>query len=431
MLFRQALFFGEGSPTIGWVLRNTLGADMHTFGMDSSPPDVCVVTHPLGGKETAINQLLNILSAVTTVSLVTADLPDNADLPSSYTVTEISGQGVGNSIIHDAIHFLRMQLRMARTLRQRDEPVVLFYGATSYVLPVIAAKLAGKQVVLEPRGDVPLTLKLDWRRRVPQTVANSLAGLLRLLEHINYRAADAIITYTPSMASELGLEVYSEKLFPYGARYVDLDHFDLSTPHSDRDKKIGYVGRLDVEKNVDVIAEAVPHLPDSVTVRFVGDGDDASKIQHKLSPQLESGQAELSGWVDHAKVADELNDLKLLVLASEPTEGLPTVVVEALACGTPVYAPPVSGIPDVIIPGETGFIMENQSPRAIADEITSILENEDLVEMSRTTRRFVETVYSFDNAMDRYHYILQHLGDDRVDESVEAREDASTRPVAN
>jgi len=102
---------------------------------------------------------------------------------------------------------------MAQLLWNRGESIVLFYGATSYLIPILVAKLSGKTVVIEPRGDVPLTLRLQWEERIPSPLARLLAGSVRLLERMGYRLADGIVTYTPEMASELGLYRFEDKLY--------------------------------------------------------------------------------------------------------------------------------------------------------------------------------------------------------------------------
>jgi glycosyltransferase involved in cell wall biosynthesis len=96
-----------------------------------------------------------------------------------------------------------------------------------------------------------------------------------------------------------------------------------------------------------------------------------------------------------------------VVLPSEPTEGLPTSILEALACGTPVYATPVSGVPDVVRPDETGFLMESAAPADIESELLAILDREDLPEISRAGRDLIESEYSFTAAQERYRAILR------------------------
>ncbi len=380
-----------------------------TEGGDDEPslPGVCVVTHPLSSAgENATRTLLEILSAITSVSLVTADLPSGSTIRENREVIELTNAGTGSSIPVAAFRFVLNQLRMCRAIRQRDEEVVLFFGATSYLLPILFSRAIGKTVVLEPRGDVPLTLRLQWERRIPGPIARLLAGGIRSLEHAGYRSSNAIVTYTPSMATELGLDRYEKKLYPNGARYVDAETFSVQTPFEDRPRRVGFLGRLDEEKGVRTLASVASELPDDITFRFVGDGDLRGELERELKDERERGAVEFTGWVDHDEVPAQLNDLRLLVLPSRPTEGLPTVILESLACGTPVYATPVSGIPDVVQEGETGCLMTETDPRQIAARIEAIVRDDDLQERSSAGLELIKTTYSFDAAVDRYREVL-------------------------
>jgi glycosyltransferase involved in cell wall biosynthesis len=384
---------------------------------DADLPGVCVVTHPLGSAgENATRTLLEILSAVTAVSLVTAYLPEDSEIRADHDVTEVTEKGAAQStILLAAVRFLRNQVRMCRALSRRDEQVVLFFGATAYLVPIVWAKLLGRTVLLEPRGDVPLTLRLNWEQRVPAPVARLLAGVVRLIERLGYRSADGIVTYTPAMATELGLDRYADKLYPEGARYVDTDRFAPETPFAERERVVGFLGRLDEEKGIRELAAVARHLPDDITFRFIGDGPLREWLSETLAVQMDTGTVEVTGWVDHEAVPAELNDLRLLVLPSEPTEGLPTVILEAMACGTPAYATPVSGVPDVVRPEETGFLMENTEPEQIAADIERILDREDLDAVSQGARDLAVAEYSFEAAVDRYRGLLAEVaaGDGR------------------
>lgn len=373
-------------------------------------PEVCVYTHPLNSAgENATRSLLNILSVLTTVSLVTADLPADTTIRENFSICEINKSGVGDSIFTSAIRFVLNQLRMCREVILRDDQVVLFFGATSYLLPMIAAKLSGRTVVVEPRGDVPLTLRITWETSMPSHLARCLAWKISFLERVGFHIADEIITYSPAMAQELGLEAFEEKLHSNGARYVDLEKFVPMKAFDSRGEVVGYVGRFDEEKGVRTLAKVARQLPKGVTFRFIGDGPLRSWLRWYLSDEIEAGSVELVGWVEHNDVPHELNDLKLLVMLSEPTEGLPTIILEALACGTPVCAPPVSGVPDVVKDGETGFLIKDREASTIAKQITSFLYREDLDSIGQNGRLMCESEFSFEAAVDRYRDILHSL----------------------
>jgi len=99
----------------------------------------------------------------------------------------------------------------------------------------------------------------------------------------------------------------------------------------------------------------------------------------------------------------------LLALPTQHAEGLPTVILEAMACGTPVLATPVGGIPDVIKDGETGFIMENNSPECIAKNIVRVLEYPDLNKVTKNARKLIEEKYTYKAAVERYRRIFKKL----------------------
>lgn len=378
---------------------------------------VCVVTHPLShASEAAVGGLLEVVSAaVFSVSLITANLPEDSDVWDEYEVREVSGSNTGSSVVVAAPRFLLNQIRMCNEIRKRDEDIVLFFGATSYLLPILFARLLGKKIVLEPRGNVPDSLRRIWADRLPGSVAYLLSRPVWLLERAGYTVADAILVLSPSMADDLNLRKprYEKKLYEHGARPVDIDRFRPSVPYSERDRRIGYLGRLDEEKGVDVLTQVVKHLSDDITFVFVGDGALRPRIENELSEKIESGAVEITGWVEHDEVPDYLNSLCLLVMTSR-TEGVPTTALESMACGTPVCSTPVGGVPDVVMGGETGYLLDSDaSPEDTAERLEDIVENTDLAEMSASARDFVVENYSFDAVVDEYRRVFESVSSDR------------------
>lgn len=373
---------------------------------------VCVVTQPHRSRASKdhAHDLADIIAEITAVAVLTANLPNGSDLRDHHEIVEFSSSGAGEHVLVEAIQFALNQLRLCQTIYRRNEDVVLFFGTTSYVLPVTFSRLVGKTVVILPRGDVPLSLRLRWEDSLPDIVAQILAKFVASLEGVNYRLADAVITYTPTMAEQLGLERYESKLYTNGARFIDTEQFDIQVPYEDREQAVGFVGRLDVEKQVPELVVAAQKLPDNIQFIFVGDGNYREMLENELSAEIDRGKVEVVGWVDRDDVPAQLNRLQLLVMPSHPTEGLPTVILESMACGTPAYATPVSGVPDVVQNGKTGFIMKEVAGDAIAAELEDILHREDLGELSNESRRLVEKEFDFEAAVERYTSILDDIG---------------------
>jgi glycosyltransferase involved in cell wall biosynthesis len=379
--------------------------------MDDEIGGVCIVTQPEHGTtgKGHAHDLADIITEITPVVLLTANLRADSDLPEHHEVVEYSSQPTGDSVLVAAFRFIRNQIRLCQALSERTEETVLFFGTSSYFLPVICVRLLGKNVAVLPRGDVPLSLRLRWEESLPPPLPRGLAGLIRLLERISYRSATAVVSYTPAMARQLGLDRYEEKLHTNGARFIDTNLFDVQRPFEQRDLSVGFIGRLDVEKRIPELITAAGDLPSDIRFVFVGDGAYRERLEAELEEEIEDGSVEVVGWVDREEVPIQLNRLRLLVVPSHRTEGLPTAILESMACATPAYATPVSGVTDVVREGETGFLMETVDGASIADEIEQILHREDIGEISSSARELIEREYSFDAAVDRYDDILRSV----------------------
>ena len=95
---------------------------------------------------------------------------------------------------------------MCNEIRKRDEEVMLFFGATAYLLPVLFARLLGKKVVLEPLGNVPDSLRRIWADRMRNPAAYLMSRPVWLLKRAFWQGYSkrAMETLVPESGDEEG-----------------------------------------------------------------------------------------------------------------------------------------------------------------------------------------------------------------------------------
>jgi glycosyltransferase involved in cell wall biosynthesis len=233
----------------------------------------------------------------------------------------------------------------------------------------------------------------------------------RILEDMTLRLADYIISEVEDIAHERPRKAkYRHKILPWGARFVDTTRFRVTREFSQRNKVVGYIGRLTEEKGILALLDAAPLILERENVDFllVGDGPLYTEVQSRAQAMNCGEKIALTGFVPHKEVSHYLNRLKLLVLPSSE-EGLPTVVLESMGCGTPVVASPIGAVPEVVRHFETGFLLADNSPDSIAQAILIALASPELADISANARALIEKKYTFDVAVERYRRILDTI----------------------
>lgn len=130
-----------------------------------------------------------------------------------------------------------------------------------------------------------------------------------------------------------------------------------------------YVGRLRVRKGIEVLFESLCQLGDAAprTV-VVGNGEHAARLRRAVERMELTGRVALVGRRTAGEVRYLMSRAAGLVVPSI-YEGMPLVVLEAMQCALPVIASAVSGIPEVVEAGETGWLVPPEDPPALAAAI--------------------------------------------------------------
>jgi glycosyltransferase involved in cell wall biosynthesis len=266
---------------------------------------------------------------------------------------------------------------------------------------VIAKWLAGTRLVV--RGGYIPSL-----HRARDGAGRYERARLWLEEAIALWAADRIFLTTEDMLDHVvrayGVRRSKIHVIP---NFIQVDLF-APDPKSRRvPGLIGYVGRLTARKNVQALVEAVAGLDDA-RLLLIGSGP--------LRPVLEEQarrlgvDVEFVGNVPNRDVPCHLNRCQVFAF---PTlyEGHPKALLEAMACGLPVVATPVSGIRNLIRHGEEGYLCADTSAEAIAEGLRHVLSNRRLGErMGREARRFVRKNYALESVVSKELAVYREMG---------------------
>ncbi len=153
------------------------------------------------------------------------------------------------------------------------------------------------------------------------------------------------------------------------------------------------VGRLCVEKGQLLLLDAVHRLTSAgVAIELVlaGDGELRAALEERIAAHGLQRAVRITGWLSGDQVRSEILAARGLVLASF-AEGLPVVLMEAMALGRPVLSTLIAGIPELVIPGENGWLVAAGDTDALADALLAFLSSSSaqLERMGRNGRRRV------------------------------------------
>ncbi|MFV0292991.1 MAG: glycosyltransferase [Paracoccus sp. (in: a-proteobacteria)] len=166
---------------------------------------------------------------------------------------------------------------------------------------------------------------------------------------------------------------------------IDLERFTWSAPNASA-KEILAVGRLVEKKGFHILIEALRLLHaegHDIRARIIGSGEMQAELVEQIAGSGLSGHIILDGPRPQSKIVEAMRHAAFLacpciVGTDGNRDGMPTVLLEAMALGCPVVATPVTGIPELVDKDSTGLLATEGDPRDLADQMLRLLNNPDL-----------------------------------------------------
>jgi glycosyltransferase involved in cell wall biosynthesis len=298
-----------------------------------------------------------------------------ADVPRRDTLSGIDVRYPRYVVIPRVLRFLHGYFVYACTLPAharavragRPQVVVSFFAYPYGFAAVLVARTFGLPVVVSCRGsDINHLAKPFLHRRL---IAWSL------------RRCRAVLAVSRALSDEiaaLGVERARIHVVPNG---IDATRF-RGEDRTQARRALGLdpagplavcVSRLSREKGIDLLVDAIARCERrDLRCVVVGDGPEAPALSAQRDRLGLGSRVQLVGRRPHDEVPRWMSAADVVVLASR-SEGHPNALVEALACGRPVVAPRVGGVPDVVTSPALGVVVEAEDPDALARGLEAAL----------------------------------------------------------
>jgi glycosyltransferase involved in cell wall biosynthesis len=250
-------------------------------------------------------------------------------------------------------------------------PVVLhahFGRGGALALPI--ARALGIPLVVTFHG-ADATKQTHYRRRlVPRIYARRLAAL--------QREAALFVCVSESVRDRLVARGFPPEKLKVIHQGVELDAAEAVEAAGD--PYVLFVGRFVEKKGVSYLIEAMHLLEDRARLVLIGDGPLAGALRDKARGLQ---RVEFLGWLPNTEVRRWMRGAVALCVPSVTgregdSEGLPTVIFEAMAGSVPVVGSDHAGIAEAVEHGMTGLIVPEGDPPALADALLSLIERPEL-----------------------------------------------------
>ncbi len=284
---------------------------------------------------------------------------------------------------------------LRRTQEERYDVLHVHWPLPTAVFGLVARQRTGARLVASFHG-----AELLLAKRFP--------GLQRILKRI-VQPCDALSAnsaFTARLVHELtGREAI---VIPYGAT-VEVHKPATTSVAGERRPRILFVGRLIERKGLPYLIEALAdlrrHLP--ATLDIVGTGTQRAALERLAAERGVAKAVRFTGRVGEQELAQLYATCDVFVLPSivdrrGDTEGLGVVLLEAMSYGRPVVGTNVGGIPDIVRHEQTGLLVPQKDPRALAEALRRLLTDHSLAaQLGAAGRDYAATDFSWPNIVDR------------------------------
>jgi glycosyltransferase involved in cell wall biosynthesis len=302
--------------------------------------------------------------------------------------------------------YLRFFLEtLLRVLHGRYDVIYVHYPSHSYVPLLLLGPWRGGRLAVHVHGS-------DILREA--RVTRLYFALKRFVSSRALRAADLIIVpsnYYRDVITTV-CKVPTERVFVYSSGGIDLKMFCTSTTMLPEGAfRVGYVGRLERDKGLGTLIEALAMLQDTLPdlqAVIIGKGTMEQELRRLVQDKGLAERVSFPGAMQQSVLVRFYNSMHVFIFPTErETESLGLVGLEAMACGVPVIGAQIGGLKDYLKDGYNGFFFEPGSATDLASKILHFYHL-DRRTRSRLSEHAIATAQIYDASVEN-HRLMQKL----------------------
>ena len=239
----------------------------------------------------------------------------------------------------------------------------------------------------------------DFRKVAPEILAQRA------------RAAACVVACNTDVARDIRALGSAIHLLPHG---VDLQRFAPRATESNGTLRLLAVGRLVEKKGFHFLIAALVGLQLPFTLTIVGDGPERERLRQLIVLNHLENRVMFRGPLTHSELPRIYAEADVVVAPSicdrtGDRDGLPNVVLEAMACGRPVVASDVGAIASAIVDEENGLLVPPGDAVALGQAIALLSSNDLRTRLGRNARTRAERDYEVGRCSERFHQLLSSV----------------------
>lgn len=289
--------------------------------------------------------------------------------------------------------------RVPKLIKSESIEVVCFQDPITSFITIVSLKLRkiNVKIITETHGDFIETIILEKNLFFPKTYRY----LFEKVAKISFQNSDVIRTISEFTENQVNKFNLNKQYVRFPA-WIDINKY-ISTRReiaNIESFKILFAGTISPRKNPQILVEAIDYLDESIILEIIGkpiNNEYFEQLKKRIENSKHKKKILITPHLSQDELINKYLQYDLFVLPSI-SEGLGRVVIEAQATGCPVLVASDTGIVDLVMDGETGFIFENNNALDLSSKLDALIKDRELLfQVGLNSKEFVKNNFNENN----------------------------------